>query len=291
LGSAARSMRARCLNFRRSSRGGGALDEHEATESAHAPSGRLILLIHGYNVPRAKAENSYRQFQEHLSRFAPNIAADICWVFWPGDAWLPGASELSYPWQVRRALSCAPGLAEYLTARHTATGRPSRLILLGHSLGCRFILESLSYLLRKDTNCQVDCSVILMAAAVPVEYVKKGPLATAAAFAKPTHVLYSESDSVLRRYFGVGQAMAGEIGGAVGLRGQPSESWQFRREMKGFDHDDYWQRSEAAQVVAYWLGGSAPPPTAQWSPAQLKLFPHEVAKNWELPVLSLNYKA
>src|SRR4029079_2987012 len=105
------------------SSGGRILDTVEGDETAFYPHARLIYLIHGYNVSRSQAEASFVNFERNLRSVSAALAGrmipDICYVFWPGDAWIHGLRTLTYPWKVGPAIRSAPLFAESIAKRRT----------------------------------------------------------------------------------------------------------------------------------------------------------------------------
>ena len=145
------------------------------------------------------------------------------------------------------------------------SNKPPRVILIGHSLGCRLLLEAL----KKQMKTNYRLEVFLMAAAVPVSMVKPGQeLNHSISSAEKCTILYSKNDFVLRATFPPGQALAGEgFNEAVGLKGKPSGVWYKREEMPNYKHGDYWKEKKSAEFIAQQLGF----PKSSSSPRKLKL--------------------
>jgi pimeloyl-ACP methyl ester carboxylesterase len=171
------------------------------------------------------------------------------------------ADFLVYSTAVNTAFDAENRLAVYLN------GLPNlRLVhFVGHSLGCRVVLECLRHLNRKGGR------VVLMAAAVPAYMVAQdGALAGALEAADSVLVLYSMSDDVLHYAFPPGQTIAGKGEGflptALGRYGPPARmAGHFQgHPIPDADHGDYWgtktddasggkARSIVAGHVAQWL--------------------------------------
>lgn len=254
------------LSVRRQSVGGPVVRvaEHPAgwLRGAH----RVILLVHGYNNSQCEACAAFRQFLDHL----PYGLGRVGRFFWPGDAdfgffqWL---DFLSYPTEIPDAKHSARRLAEFLSAS-ARTHPVTEFVLVGHSLGCRLILEMLDLFAAGAVAPRPSIALIqLMAAAVPVELVRKGrPLRRAGNIVRERVVLYSPHDLVLRGAFPPGQALARAMGHepevyleAVGLNGNPPDfptqsPWQ----AFGNGHGDYWKDTEIADNFARRLGVAVP---------------------------------
>jgi hypothetical protein len=261
------------LTLREQPRGGEPLDVREGTESAFNNRYRRIVLVHGYNVSRREAIKSFLKFEENLSGFARHLVPDCCWVLWPGDGFIPGLRTLAYPLRLKNAKACAFEFAEYLKARRTPDDQPSEMIIIGHSLGCRLILEALAELKRQDSlQAALNLTIILMAAAVPFMLLRDdGSLHEGVSLSGRQLVLFSRHDRVLSRFFAIGQRI-GRDGidpplEAVGERGLPSVGvWGKKYEMFYYDHGDYWSTPETARLIAGWLGAPIALPIAERMP-------------------------
>jgi pimeloyl-ACP methyl ester carboxylesterase len=226
------------------------------------PLGRrhIVLLVHGYNVDMDAARSSYTlAFTDAL--------ADVGYFFWPGDT--RGGiliSSASYPFQITNARDSARLLADYLSAAFGPEGAPSAVSLVGHSLGCRLVLEALKIVFEEGRAWPDVRLVCLMAAAVPVDLLESGmALESAARQAKTLVLLYSFLDDVLHYTFPSGQAAAflfgieeASYGRAVGRFGLP-EAISPNRIEEQLGHGDYWrQESGVASLVASFLGAAVP---------------------------------
>lgn len=234
---------------------------------------RIIILIHGYNNDKVKAEESYALFKEklldRLGRVGTSGRLDSIWgFFWPAyieglvhglrrhvmqrlrrerlpttdSALLPLASALSYSLQVKKAREVGAELGRYLLAL-CDDALACEVVFVAHSLGCRVALEAAQVIANEGGTWQRKPlrAMCMMAAAVPVHMVEKGAgLAASARAAQRTYVLYSRRDHILRRWFRPGQALAGEgyRSEAVGLHGDP-RIWSSSDETM-LEHGDYW---------------------------------------------------
>jgi pimeloyl-ACP methyl ester carboxylesterase len=242
------------VTYRYLEAGGPALAEPELAGAMLRPRSQVIILIHGYNTSKIKADKCYYKFARLFRDAAENWADDLCAFHWPGDWNAPAVSSLSYPFKVRVAQLIGAQFARFLSRPITPWGTSPRLIVIAHSLGCRLTLEALAALARAAES-SIKLEIVLMAAAVPVNLVDKaGSLNCSLTRAARTLVLYSSSDSVLRFGFKIGQKFAGEFGEPVGLKGEPISAWTERSKMSKYGHSEYWKRQEVADLIAHWLG-------------------------------------
>ena len=219
----------------------------------------IIILVHGYNVSEEGAEEAYDHFQKKFNKYCSPLSElnkAIYWFFWPSDKPNKVVSTLSYPVIVGAAKECGEKFAQYLKKLNliSINNKPPRVILIGHSLGCRLLLEALKKPLKTDYKLEV----FLMAPAVPVCMVKPGEeLNHSISSAEKSTILYSEKDFVLRGTFPPGQALAGEgFNEAVGLKGNPSGVWDQRKRMTlyNYGHGSYWGGEESAKSIVELLG-------------------------------------
>jgi pimeloyl-ACP methyl ester carboxylesterase len=230
------------------------------------PGRKVILLAHGYNVSERRARRAYSAFEQHLAEAVPTLREELLCVHWPGDT--PGAGFLVYPWKVRQAPHIASTLAEFLSAQP----RSCEIVVVGHSLGCRLLLSTLSQL--PETGARVSVA-FLMAGAVPVnEVMAGGPLNTCFSAQRRSVVLFSPDDRVLRLSFWAGESFAGKVPmepgdtgdyprppksgtglpEAIGLHGRPRGAFNRARLMPYFGHNDYWKSPWTARGLAHELG-------------------------------------
>ena len=189
---------------------------------------------------------------------------DVAKFFWPGDADLWVFSFLSYPTEIRDAQDSARILAEFLG---TIPGL-RQISLIGHSMGCRLVLEMLSFHAQRQVpNFPEVCFVLLAAAAVPVALVERGGNLRdgIAHSARRVLVLYSPEDLVLRFAFPAGQSLAfamryeGEVYlSAVGLHGSPQNFGNSRKQLVGAGHGDYWGSELVARDIMTLMGMQIP---------------------------------
>jgi esterase/lipase superfamily enzyme len=218
-----------------------------------------MILVHGFNNSAQEARDSYRiQFgllvdDLKRSRIAPDAVAEFQW---PGDEEVVGPNALGYATDIQRALDSAQRFAAFLAdIGAPAQGAPAvKLALVGHSLGCRLIIEALAGLPAR--NAPTFDVISLMAAALPVELVDRGRrLSPTQRLARRLLKFYSENDDVLHYAFPLGQRWASirriesaYYAEAVGRSGDP------RQFGTGFDqkpngHSDYWRDPRAAGTL------------------------------------------
>lgn len=240
--------------------GGGLRTHVVSTPDQTAPfNGRLIVMVHGYNNSQQAALKSYNTFQKNLSAaFRKGVRGgtglpDIAHFYWPGDTsgiFDAIATAGGYSRALEHAQQAASMLAHYLAnTRH----KPTSVTFLGHSMGCRLILDALRH--NEETSPPLH-SVTLQAAAVgekmfapdqDLHHVGK-------AYAHRSHVFYSSSDWVLRFAYPPGQWLAYQtnvekayFGNAIGRFGPPRGFNAHKKEMKTFGHGDYWGAAEMAE--------------------------------------------
>lgn len=220
----------------------------------------LLILVHGYNVSVTDALGSYCAFLGNLKDKFNTQSSPVAEFLWPGDEPNKIISTLDYPNQIQPSIDSAAQFATYLAKlTHSA---PLVLNFVGHSLGCRVVLEILKlWTPALPANVFVR-AVVLMAAAVVVKQVDgNGPLRPAATLSLNNPVLYSNGDDVLHWTFPLGEMAAGEgfFPIAVGHAGGPVATWHAPSKMahngQPYGHGSYWPGKESATQVAFALGG------------------------------------
>ncbi len=222
-----------------------------------------VVLVHGFNNHYGEAGNSYHHFRLRQYKCAtpqllpPGLEAILADLFWPGDAAWWGFLDLFdflvYPKAVGTSRDAAP-----LLARHLRSMPNLRAVhFVGHSLGCRVILETIDDI--RQNGGPVVGKVCLMAAAVPLFKVQSGGrLADAIEHAEEVRILYSDDDRVCRDIFPPGQTLArgkdeGFFPTALGLNGPVGVAARTDPvDIKDAGHSDYWGDSEqpSASVAA-----------------------------------------
>jgi esterase/lipase superfamily enzyme len=158
----------------------------------------VAFLVHGFNVDRASGTAELGAFGARLTALGDAGAAVA--VLWPGDS---AVGPLSYPFETNKADDSAVELATFIGEQ---LPQQPRISFVGHSLGCRVVMETVQQLWFKAIPVSQVC---LMAAAIDndslgidVEY--QG----AAEFAARTAVLYSPGDRVLRDAYPIGNLVS-----------------------------------------------------------------------------------
>jgi hypothetical protein len=215
----------------------------------------ILLFVHGFNNSEGDAAKSYGRFFAVMrdglrrSRVAPDAVA---YFHWPGD--LTGGAT-AYPYDVGQAKDSATTLARYLADIPSPGGDPRSLLvsLIGHSLGCRLVLEALAALAPSPRRPEI-VFVGLMAAAVGVRAVDVGrPLRAMDTLPKRLTKFFSTRDWVLLGAFPAGQTAAAARGlddahrEAVGRNGNPASFGSGQSTTNG--HSDYWPDPVIAEGV------------------------------------------
>lgn len=244
------------LNLRERPEGGAVRSPCEPrwTPAQARPQPELLVLVHGFNNHRAEAQEAYAAFR--MRQRPPEAAAAgrfealLADVFWPGDADYAGASDLLdflvYPATIPTARQVAVELCNYLRSRTDVL----QLSFVGHSMGCRVVLETIR-LLRAAGHAVPIRRLCLMAAAVRTTAVLPGgELEPALRAADQVLVLHSAADLVLSVAFPLGQTLAGDgfMPEAVGLHGAVARTpgRVDARPVEGAAHGDYWGRTPTA---------------------------------------------
>jgi hypothetical protein len=257
------------LWLRQKHEGGSLLDPGEF-RPGNVSRRECLVLVHGYNNHAIETALAYRGFRRRqLQRYSEPITRTLherlADTYWPGDAnwWGPfdKADFLVYPAAVGTARRAGPILARLLLALPDL----ARVSFLGHSLGCRVVLETVQRLAQHGRPT-ID-RVCLMAAAVPAEMLEPGgrfhPLLTTLSTAgTEVKVLHSTGDRVLHLAFPAGQTAAGEPSTRALGRVGPTASMPGHtatltgRQMAAAGHGDYWGHSEAAiaRIAAEYAG-------------------------------------
>lgn len=224
----------------------------------------LLVLVHGFNNNQYEAQQAYSGFRdlqkELLSRGAAGRLEDLLGdSFWPGDADWVGPTDwldfLVYPATIAGAKDTADQLCAYLLQRNDVF----ELNFVGHSMGCRVVLETIARLQAEPSFRMPIKKVCLMAAAVPTFAVcPGGTLEPAFSAAEEVKVLHSRDDLVLSYAFPAGQTLArdGFLPQAVGLHGNVPRSGRVSvQSVDGAGHSDYWgwQNSMASAKAASYI--------------------------------------
>jgi pimeloyl-ACP methyl ester carboxylesterase len=219
----------------------------------------LVVLVHGFNNNQQEAEVAYLGFRDRqaelLQTNAQRFEDTLTDVFWPGDAdWglFDFFDFLSYPNAIGAAKASAPVLADYLMSRTDVLN----LYFVGHSMGCRVVLETIEILRSRGHPTPIR-KVCLMAAAVPTHEICAGARLSKA-LETPEHlrVLFSPADAVLQDAFPLGETAGGDglLPVAVGRYGDvPVSPGKLDRDwIPNAGHSDYWgwNNSDASKLAA-----------------------------------------
>jgi Alpha/beta hydrolase of unknown function (DUF900) len=247
---------------------GGAVDNTVRARGrlSRLTEGRIIILVHGFNVDAKHAHKTYQDFLIRLQAQTwptPLDSFGAFWGFhWPGDHRNRLVSLSTFPVRVEVAKSAGRELArlilEYL-------GSDQEVFFIAHSLGCRVVLETLHEIAhqRSHSGQREGASVqgtFLMAAAVPYQKCGEGAIFYQMNQERPRNwVIHSVHDWVLVIPFAVGEGGHGEGGGeAVGRHGWPLQRWSETVETD-LGHGEYWETwRDVLENIPTMLGASAP---------------------------------
>ncbi len=191
---------------------GGTIDQLQQCNAA-------VFLIHGFNVNRADATAELQAFGASLPALGAGAAVA---VLWPGDSVV---GPLSYPFETSKADDSALELAKFI-----ADNLPQRpaISFVGHSLGCRVVMETVRHLWIEDIPIAQVC---VMAAAVDNDSLASAAqYFNAAQYASRVGALFSPSDRVLRYAYPLGNLVsaflhwASTTDAALGYSGPRSSS-------------------------------------------------------------------
>jgi hypothetical protein len=251
------------ISSRSRSRGGRPRFPSSATDLTNVFS--ITIFVHGFNNDEKQAQERWKKTRARVGFLlgASQYLTQVAEYYWPGDRGRGGKFLKSalYAKDVGMARSCGRDLGRFLAQREG----PLRVAFVGHSLGCRVILEAL-WELRTGSSQVICTTALLMAAAVPEglcddEHRFARAIGTAL-LAQREEVLYSRNDCVLHMTFPGGQ-IAAELAGddypgpgsrrAVGRGGGPSTRWSTTARTS-MGHGGYWLRAESLQHVAKVIG-------------------------------------
>lgn len=159
---------------------------------------RLLVLLHGYNNSRSFGRTRLARFMEFVA--AGGSSEPMLAVLWPGDGW---AKALTYPFEGRDADDTASSLCKWLT---THVDKTARIAFVGHSLGCRVVMNAAQQLFRHGGSIQLD-RICLMAPAIDNDSLGRAGVTCyrdATLGSDRVAVLASEEDKVLRFAYPLG---------------------------------------------------------------------------------------
>lgn len=180
---------------------------------------KVAFLVHGFNVSRAAGMVELQAFGSALTALADGAAIA---VLWPGDSVI---GALSYPFETNKADDSAVELAKFIADQ---LPQKPRISFVGHSLGCRVVMETVRQLWIKGIAVDQVC---LMAAAIDNDSLSvMTEYGAAARYAARVGVLYSSADKVLRGAYPIGNLLSAFLhwsatsDAALGLTGPQSSS-------------------------------------------------------------------
>jgi hypothetical protein len=244
---------------------GGPVSKEVELGPGETPVGKssVVLLVHGYCNDLDDARESYSTFITNCLAargVGQKRAADMFRFYWPGDKSWGFARFASYPLEIEHAIKSAEVLERFLRDLPQLVD----LYLIAHSLGNRVVLELLRRFIDGGFPPHIQLKgICMMAAAVPVSFVRWPGGLHYAAVATNTHVLYSPGDMVLQ-WFSIGELFDARTvrAEAVGLHGEPFLQWRSTKDMtygekKKYGHGDYWKQEETTVPVASFLDSPA----------------------------------
>ncbi len=228
------------------------------TDGAHL----ITLLIHGYNNNEEEAKQAYGKL---LAQLETRPLSKIGCFHWPGDAEfgsLQAFDFLSYPTEIPDAKASAKVLAKHLQNITRESNCSVEFNLVGHSMGCRLIVELLDEIAANADPVVSINLIMLMAAAIPVELMApESSFETNSQSIKDRLILFSDSDPVLQFAFPAGQELATAMGTdqgpyfeAVGRYGNPSSYQAERFNRNGNSHGAYWSDKTVGTELKTRLG-------------------------------------
>jgi esterase/lipase superfamily enzyme len=255
-------------------------------------SRHILLLVHGYNNSRNDADESYQIFIDNIlpKMQNRNVTPDAIAKFqWPGDESTVFGTTVGYPFDINHALVAATRLATFLKKLPIPNqGAASvRVTFVGHSMGCRLILEALG---RMTSGNVPGIEVVgLMAAASPVDFVKRsGRLFATGNPPRQMLKFCSEQDLVLQFGFPLGEWLAyqyqienNNYSEAIGRYGHPDEFGARFPRPNG--HSDYWKDQTVVDIVLKTIDATLPTMLPQAEIAERSLPPENEIAERNLP--------
>lgn len=251
-------------------------------------SPRLVILVHGFNTSEEKARDSYLKFLRNLVGSSAGCrgagsygkVSGAFWAFyWPGDHSSRAVKTFKaldvYTERKGEAKTSGQSLGELIMQLPPT----QEIMLVGHSMGCRVVLEALYYIAferhKQRQGGAFVSAACLMAAAVGVGECDGAGAPFRRRDGEPRElVLYSEHDGVLGGHevlLGLGKSVSGfkvaewlndsQVGPAVGATGEPVARWLDRPagtnhpQDTGIGHTKYWAHKVSARLAGDFLAG------------------------------------
>jgi Alpha/beta hydrolase of unknown function (DUF900) len=259
------------LSVRTQDKGGGVYQGmYFRGERGRLTDSRLIILVHGFNVDLAGAQQTYRKFCQDLStQVGPTPLSrygTFIGFYWPGDHQAWAASVPTFPVRIPMTRDVGRQLAKFI---HKCLGPDQEVFFVAHSLGCRVVLDTLLAIaeiedLGVKTRATVS-GVFLMAGAVPYHLCEGGEPFKRRDPKLRDWVIHSAEDEVLAKAFPRGEWLVGEGGGeAIGRHGWPPKRWH-RSVLTKLGHGDYWTAWPLVmENIPAMLGRAAPHQLSEW---------------------------
>jgi len=239
---------------------------------------RIYILVHGFSNTPEQAARGYDDLMHRVERYLGHAQSRKIWEFyWPGyEEGFQGPLSLrtgikptsrivtayDYHKQIPKAIESGKLLGEYILQLGTQT-QHTEVVFIGHSLGCRLILETLKKIEDRAPASKIP-AILLMGAAVPVRYVQEGgDLRSALEICERRFALFSHRDWVLSLCFPPGQTRANDGGPfpeAVGWRGAPNapdKCWTGKQRTYLF-HGQYWKDEFSTPNILRLFGRTTP---------------------------------
>ncbi|MDD2127003.1 alpha/beta fold hydrolase [Pseudomonas monteilii] len=235
-------------------------DRHLPEFTSATAGKRLLVLVHGYNNSRSVGRKRLVRFGDLLAKAG---SSDVMLsVLWPGDGW---AKALTYPFEGRDADDSANALFRWLS---TNAAPDSRIAFVGHSLGCRVVMNTAQQISRRG-KLTLD-RICLMAPAIDNDCLGRIGITCyqdATLAVDRVAVLASEQDVVLRFAYPLGDLAQTILsrerwGKALGRTGPIEREQRIvsriepvpkARGARDIDHGDYLDidpRKQPVQTVA-----------------------------------------
>jgi len=251
-----------------------AVDQHRSPQGYR----RIYVLVHGFNNTPDRAARSYDDLMHRVeNHLGPAQSRKIWEFYWPAyEEGFQGLLSLRtgikpksrivtayhYHKQLPKAIEYGRLLSEYILQLRTET-QHTEVIFIGHSLGCRLILETLKHIEGHAPASKIP-AILLMAAAVPVDSVQEGgSLRSALERCEHRFALFSHHDWVLSLCFPLGQIRANDGGPfpeAVGWHGAPDapdKCWTGKQRTQLL-HREYWKDEFSTPNILRLFGKSTP---------------------------------
>lgn len=214
-----------------------------------------VIFIHGFNKGEEEASAQAKTFFA-LFRAKLKDSKRVCDAIysWPATRnRRTSVSLLNYPRRIPVAMSAGRLLGGYLADNRATILSECQVVLIGHSLGAVVALEAAKRFQERSGHA-IDLLALTGAAVPSLELAKDGNYEMNVATQNVD--LFCPADVTLRWLFRLGTRAhsAGEISGAVGLEGRPSERFLPNIETDVWHHK-YWKEPVTASTIVQLIGG------------------------------------